>query len=123
MLVARAYFLNRAQCAWARAGACASFSGDHGIMPPVSLPVTPEWTSINHASTALAVWAPGPQTLQPGWVLDVLVVARSRTAQYVDGERCLKWVNSRRTQFEHNKSAYALITDIRARIVDGSYVP
>src|SRR5689334_2405956 len=50
MLVARAYFLKRAQCAWARAGACTSFSGDHGMMPPVSLPVTPGWTPINHAS-------------------------------------------------------------------------
>src|SRR5690349_7460118 len=54
MLVARAYFLKRAQCAWARPGARASFSGDHGMMPPVSLPWIPERTPMNHANTAVA---------------------------------------------------------------------
>jgi hypothetical protein len=32
-------------------------------------------------------------------------------------------VNSRRTQFEHNKSAFPPLADIRADIVDGSFVP
>jgi hypothetical protein len=33
------------------------------------------------------------------------------------------WVNRRRTQFEHNRSAYPPLADIRADIVDGSEVP
>jgi hypothetical protein len=41
MLVINAYLLKRAQLFWAISNAFASASGDHGMMPPMSLPFGP----------------------------------------------------------------------------------